>query len=44
MALLARYNELNETDRIESVKLPNIYRHSVTKEREDDSYGLLKNF
>ena len=44
MALLARYNEINESDRIETVKLPNIYRQKPTRDREDDSFGLLKNF
>jgi hypothetical protein len=27
MALLARFNELNDSDRIETVKLPSIYKN-----------------
>jgi hypothetical protein len=44
MALLARYNEINDSNRIETLKLPNIYKQKPAEERNDDSFGLLKNF
>jgi len=44
IALLARYNEIGEGDRIETVKLPKIYQAKSVAERDDESFGLLKNF
>lgn len=44
MALLTRYNEMNQKERIETVKLPLIYQRKTAAERDDDSFGLLKNF
>jgi hypothetical protein len=44
IALLSRYNELHDRDRIDTVKLPKIYQAKSVAERDDESFGLLKNF
>lgn len=44
IAMLARYNELHDRDRIDTVKLPKIYQAKSVAERDDESFGLLKNF
>jgi len=44
IAILARYNEINDRNRIDTVKLPKIYQVKSVAERDDESFGLLKNF
>ena len=44
LAILARYTEINCADRIETVKLPQIYQRKEAPERDDEAFGLLKNF
>lgn len=44
LALLSRYAEMNQTNRIETVKLPDIYNIRKANQRDDDGYDLLKNF
>ena len=44
IAKLSRFTEINQSNRIETVKLPNIYQQKNLNERSDDGYDLLKGF
>ena len=44
IAILARFSEINQTSRIETVKLPQIYQNKNLNQRADDGYELLRGF
>ena len=44
IAILARFSEINQTSRIETVKLPQIYQNKNLNQRADDDYELLRGF
>lgn len=44
LAIISRYAELTKANRIETVRLPQIYKNSVAEQRLDVGYSLLQDF
>ena len=44
IAILSRFTELNQNARIETVKLPSIYKNQNLNERHDAGYTMLQDF
>ncbi len=42
--MLSRFGEIHNSNRVETVRLPQIYQNKNADERHDEGYNLLKDF